>query len=391
MRQDSIEDLLKDWENWQGSDNPMPSTPTLQEKKVVSSPNIINTYQQALTPFEQLTQFSVTGQSRKLKRQMLADQFVLNGIAIMGQWTTIYGAPNSGKTLITNWLLRETLLSDVVDGELLFYVNADDTYRGLVEKIALAEEWGMHIIAPHHNNFAVNQVPELMNAMGSDGSAHGAVIILDTLKKFTDLMDKRSSSEFGVAARGFVSAGGTLIALAHTNKHKNAEGRAIYAGTSDIVADSDCCFIINKVSKNENSDGSTTHIVEFDNHKARGDVEPKVGFKYEKRHGQAYSGLIDTVKRLDGNALEDLKDKATVQAALDSDELIIQTICKLIEDGVVTKDKIIKCAHELAGESNARIRSTLDHRTGNLYDLGHRWSLKKEAHNRHVYAVLPTP
>lgn len=357
----------------------------------MSSPNIINAYQQALTPFEQLTQFSVTGQSRKLKRQMLADQFVLNGIAIMGQWTTIYGAPNSGKTLITNWLLRETLLSDLVDGEMVFYVNADDTYRGLVEKIALAEEWGMHIIAPHHNDFAVNQVPELMNAMGSDGSAHGAVIILDTLKKFTDLMDKRSSSEFGVAARGFVSAGGTLIALAHTNKHTNADGKAIYAGTSDIVDDSDCCFIINKVSKNENSDGSTTHIVEFDNHKARGDVEPKVGFKYEKHHGQAYSGLIDTVKRLDGNTLECVKDKATVQAALKSDELIIQTICKLIEGGVVSKDKIIKCTHELAGVSNARIRATLDQRTGNLYDLGHRWNSKKEAHNRHVYAVLPTP
>ena len=35
-------------------------------------------------------------------------------------------------------------------------------------------------------------------------------------KKFTDLMDKRMSTDFGIIARGFVSAGGTLIALAHT-------------------------------------------------------------------------------------------------------------------------------------------------------------------------------
>jgi len=37
---------------------------------------------------------------------MLVDQFILNNIAIIGQWTTIYGAPNFGKTLITYWVLE---------------------------------------------------------------------------------------------------------------------------------------------------------------------------------------------------------------------------------------------------------------------------------------------
>ena len=40
---------------------------------------------------DQLTEFSITGQSQKLRDQMLADIFVLKNIAIMGQWTTIYG------------------------------------------------------------------------------------------------------------------------------------------------------------------------------------------------------------------------------------------------------------------------------------------------------------
>ena len=204
----------------------------------------VTSYGGGPSPIEQLNKYSLTGQSARLRRQMLVDKFVLNKIAILGQWTTIYGAPNSGKTLLTKWLLREALLSDEIDGESVYYINADDNYRGLVDKIELAEAWGMHVIAPHHNGFDIAQIAALMSEMGQGGTARGAVFILDTLKKFTDLMDKRAASEFGQVARGFVSAGGTLIALAHTNKHPDAEGKRVYSGTSDIVDDSDCCFVI---------------------------------------------------------------------------------------------------------------------------------------------------
>ena len=56
------------------------------------------------------------------------------------------------------------------------------------------------------------------------------MIILDTLKKFTDLMNKKASSEFGKLARTFVGAGGTIIALAHTNKNKDEEGKGVTGG-----------------------------------------------------------------------------------------------------------------------------------------------------------------
>ena len=114
-----------------------------------------------LSSIRQLTEYSITGQSEKLRKQMLADQFVLKGIALMGQWTVIYGAPNSGKTLVTNWLLREAIMSDDIDGEAVFYVNADDTYRGLIQKTELAENWGMHLLAPGHNGLAVGQVLDI--------------------------------------------------------------------------------------------------------------------------------------------------------------------------------------------------------------------------------------
>jgi len=384
-----LDQMLADWDKEEGLAPTKPSPISSQPKKVVPIYQHVTSYVGAPSPIEQLNQYSLTGQSARLRRQMLVDKFVLNKIAILGQWTTIYGAPNSGKTLLTKWLLREALLSDEIDGESLYYINADDNYRGLVDKIELAEVWGMHVIAPHHNGFDIAQIAALMSEMGHGGTARGAVFILDTLKKFTDLMDKRAASEFGQVARGFVSAGGTLIALAHTNKHPDAEGKRVYSGTSDIVDDSDCCFVIDKVSSEERN-GVTTHTVEFNNIKARGDVASTVGFTFERRHGQSYEALIDTVKRLERNDLDDIKGKASVESELEHDAPIIEAICTVISAGTVSKSKIVQKAHELSGKSSANVRKVLDKRTGEIFELGHRWRTRKQAHNRHVYEILPT-
>ena len=119
------------------------------------------------------------------------------------------------------------------------------------------------------------------------------------------------------------------IALAHTNKHGGADGKAVFGGTSDIVGDSDCCFVIDKISVDERF-GVATHTVEFSNIKARGDVSRKLGFTYEKSYGQQYAALLGSVKRLDGMRLEEIKEKASVQAELEEDAAIIRAICTLI-------------------------------------------------------------
>ena len=49
------------------------------------------------SPLAAMEKFSVTGSSRQLKEKMLADAFVMQDIAILGQWTTLYAAPNTGK------------------------------------------------------------------------------------------------------------------------------------------------------------------------------------------------------------------------------------------------------------------------------------------------------
>ena len=253
------------------------------------------------TAIDRLHGFSITGNSQSMRQQMLDDVFVLQDIAILGQWTTLYASPNTGKTLLTLWLLGEALRELKVDGHYVFYVNADDSFKGTVEKTELAEQYGFHMVSPNLNGFMSSHIPEMMVQLAVTGEAKGVVIILDTLKKFTDLMHKRESSEFGRISREFISAGGTLICLAHTNKHKNAEGKSIYSGTSDIRDDSDCAFIIDKVEGGLFQDEAA---VEFVNDKARGDVADKISFSYSKKQGQSYADLVNSVKRLDDQKIE---------------------------------------------------------------------------------------
>ena len=192
-----------------------------------------------ISALAQLSAYAANGRSAEMRQQMLDDKYVLDRIAILGQWTTLYAAPNGGKTLLTLWMVIQQVKAGEIDGSKIYYVNADDHYKGQVEKLELLEPHKINVLLPNHNGFDTDKLIQLIGQLTKDKQAMGQVIILDTLKKFTDLMDKKASSEFGKLARTFVGAGGTIIALARTNKNKDDEGKGVAGGTSDIMDDCD--------------------------------------------------------------------------------------------------------------------------------------------------------
>lgn len=337
---------------------------------------------------ERVRGFSVTGQSTELKRKMLSDVFIMDRIAILGQWTVIYAAPGTGKTLLTLWMLRDQISQGFIQGNQVFYVNADDNYKGMTEKLEIAEKFGLQVFVPNLKGFAVDQMLPLMKSLAKSSQAHGIIFVLDTLKKFTNLMDKQTSTEFGNAAREFIAAGGSLIVLAHTNKHKDAEGKGIYSGTSDIVDDADCVFIIDKVGECEEFGGKKI-TVEFSNTKARGDVAGTLGFTYSKG-GQSYSDLLDSVIRIDEKTLKGSKQQIEADKQLVSDTRVIEAACLAIKAGINTKDALIKEIKKGTAESTAGIRRIVESRTGNDYGQGHRWAVETGVHNAKIFSVLPT-
>ena len=362
-------------------------TPKRREANSVKvfTPAVKIHHQGQATALDRLHGFSITGNSAAMRQQMLDDVFVLRDIALLGQWTTLYASPNTGKTLITLWLLAEALRELEIDGHYVFYVNADDSFKGTVEKTELAESWGFHMVTPNQNGFTSSEVPQMMLELAETGDAKGVVIILDTLKKFTDLMHKRESSEFGNVSREFISAGGTLICLAHTNKHRSADGKPIYSGTSDISDDCDCVYILDKLDGRMFEDEVA---VEFVNEKNRGDVASSVSFSYSKKHGQTYAELIDSVKRIDDGTIEELRLEAEITRKLEEEDDVIASVRSAINQAVTTKAAIVKFVADETGTSHAKVRKILAERTGTMYSLGHRWSVEIGAHNKSTYSFL---
>jgi len=183
---------------------------------------------------------ALNGNSTKMEEQMLEDTYVLMLIAILGQHTAIYAGPNFGKTLIVLWLIIEAINNGNFKPSNLLYINADDNYKGLTQKLKIAEKHGLLMTAPGYNNFQAIHLTKMLREYVIHDEANGKIVILDTLKKFTDLMDKKAGSDFGNVAREFTGKGGTIISLAHVNKKKDSDGKSVMAGTTDISDDADC-------------------------------------------------------------------------------------------------------------------------------------------------------
>ncbi len=340
------------------------------------------------SPTEVFRSFSATGQSEALKEKMLDDEFVLKDLAILGQWTTFYAAPNTGKTLLTMWLISEQIIDGKINPDDVFYVNVDDTYKGGVEKTEIAERSGFHMLLPNVNGFDKNNLLTIVDELIKADEASGKIIILDTLKKFVEIMDKTKASEFGDKSRSFVASGGTLICLAHTNKHKDADGKSIFSGTADIVDDTDCAFIIENLGSTEEYYGITETRVEFRNIKARGDVAEKLAFAYTKEQGAGYLSLFTSVKYLEESDLAKAKEWAKIQRGHEQDSEIIDAVKQHIREGIVGKTELIDKVHEDAVASKSKIIKALKRWEGMDPKKGHLWHCDKRDKNLLVYSLV---
>jgi hypothetical protein len=343
----------------------------------------------AVSAIDQLLSFSAKGQSKQLEEKMLEDVFVLDELAILGQWTMFYASPNTGKTLITLRLLTQAIESGRINGEDIFYINVDDTFRGGIEKLRIAEKFGFHMVISDINDFNKNSLLELIPKLVKEDSARGKIFVIDTLKKFVDLMDKKNASGFGDLARRFVAAGGTMICLAHTNKNKKADGSSQYGGTSDIMDDSDCGFVLELIDSGQGMSGEKTQHVEFYKKKSRGDVAESAGFSYAVRKGASYDDILKSVKRIDADTISKGREYAQLQSDLAADSAIIDSITDYLkEHEVAQKTELVEHVFADVGQPKPKIIKALTRWSGTGYDqYGHRWTGRKGDKNSVEYRL----
>lgn len=336
------------------------------------------------TPQFSLDAFALNGSSGEMEYKMLEDKFILGRIALLGQSTVIYAAPNVGKTLMTMWLIIDAIKRGEMKGKDIYYINADDNHKGLTTKLKLAEEYGFVMLAPSYYGFKPAHLPAYLAKLNEQDTARGKVLILDTVKKFTDLMDKKIGSAFGEAVRQFVSHGGSVIMLAHVNKNRDPNGKVIRAGTSDIQDDCDCSYTLDGMGDDQQTGIRT---VQFKNEKNRGDVALEAVYSYNYSEGVDYKGRLESVTALGDADTKAAQTANRLKLTLESNRDAITAIIETIRGGVTLKTELIKAATDLSLLTVHKIKKALKEHEGESVALNQFWQVSRADKNAHVYRL----
>lgn len=331
-----------------------------------------------------LDKYSLRGKSGELEKNASEEVYVLDGIALKGNFTNIVAPPNAGKTLLALNMLIAAIKDGRIDPSNLYYLNMDDTGKGLFEKVRIAEKNGFHMLSEGWQGFSANQFAGTVIEMIENDQAHDIVIILDTLKKFVNVMCKTKSSIFTKSIRKFVQKGGTLIVLSHANKRPGPDGKPVYGGTSDMVDDCDCAYTLSALSTQP---VPGQKIIEFDNIKRRGNVAQSATYSYSTVRGISYNDLLASVQPVDQGQLESLEQADAIKA----EDVVIKAVIACVIEGITVKMKLADAVAERAGVGKKSAIQIIEKYTGNDPAI-HRWNFTVGDRGAKVFAVLnPTP
>jgi hypothetical protein len=331
-----------------------------------------------------LSGFSLNGESGAMEKKMLDDKFVLGKWALLGQSTIIYATSNAGKTLIVIYELIKSIKLGLIKGEDVFYINADDNHKGLTHKLMLAEKYGFNMLAPGYKGFSASLLIAVLQQMINDGTAMGKIIILDTVKKFVDLMNKKSGSEFAEHIRQFVLHGGTVLMLGHVNKYDGEDGKPIYAGTTDMKDDSDCTYTIHVVEEDKFNGPKT---IKFENKKNRGDVVHEMVYKYDCSTGLTYQERLDSIVEVDENSRDEINEIFKLKKRYLKNKEIIKGIINVLRVDDHTKSGLVTAVVNEWAFPRRQIIRVLDDHTGMDEEKYQFWRMEMRDRNAKFYVL----
>lgn len=183
--------------------------------------------------------------------QKMADaEFLYPNMIVRGHIGAYVAPANGGKTAVFLYICEK--LSAM--GLKVLYINVDGSPGDLKRHHVHAKKHNYSVIAPDAcDGKSVADVIKKFHAIAnSNERCDEYVFIVDTLKKFVDVIDKRQAKGFYNLARSLSVRGATVCFLGHCNKYKDDEGKSIYEGTADLRNDLDEMIYLDSVM-NENT------------------------------------------------------------------------------------------------------------------------------------------
>ena len=282
---------------------------------------------------------AISNVSHPMKSKMVA----------MTELTVVFGPTGSGKTLVILSDISRSILDKTTRGKDVVYVNLDDSAIGLAEKAEILARLKIKMI----KEFDLM----MLHSMIEENIAKGKVIIIDTVKKVVNLMDKAQVADLMKQLKIFTHAGGTVILIAHANKHPGPDGFPVLEGVGDLKNDADCVV---RVQRHKD-------IITLSNEKSRSYVELETIFQTSET--KDYKLLMHSIKQLSGQDAIDLKQQREQECFKEDNCRLIETIIEMIGLFPVQKTKLVKALIEDTGLSRRVIVTTLELLEGDLWDL----------------------
>jgi hypothetical protein len=182
--------------------------------------------------------------------KMANAEFLIPDMIVRGHVAAYVAPGNGGKTTVFIYLCEKLVAMKLK----VIYINVDGSPGDLKRHYAHAAKNGYQVIAPdaRDGKSTMDVLAKLRAIAESSAQCDDCVFILDTLKKFVDVIDKRQAKDLYKLMRTLTVKGATICLLGHCNKYKDDDGKAIFEGTADLRNDLDELIYLDSY-KNENS------------------------------------------------------------------------------------------------------------------------------------------
>lgn len=311
-------------------------------------------------------------------------RFIAGKLALKGQITVFFAGPNTGKTLLSLALLSEARREGLIDEE-IYHLNLDDDYLGATTKAQLGLQNDFHVITNEKFTDPPNHFIELVHEFCQSGAASKTILILDTVKKFTDVMNKGAVSAFMNLCRQFTQAGGTIILLAHTNKIKDEESTVIPGGTSDLLDDCCCAYILYKTHE-ENTEKGIRKYVTFEQKKSRGPNIQEAFYSYLNNEEGDYFSLFNSVKNESPGAVKQAQKHKAIAEKQEEDAELIRLIKQILSNGEIAQTALVEQVKKQHSASRKQVIKCLNQWNIPSNDGG-LWNSYKGDNNSIIYEL----
>jgi len=284
------------------------TTPSVVQEEVIMSQGDVASYMADLFSDVELTAAAV--------KEMKETKFLIDDVIVRGHFQVFAAPANGGKSALFRYFCEQLVKQDMQ----VLYVNVDAGASDLMKHYRHATKHGYKVLAPDARvGMSVDDIRGKLEVINKAGiPLNDYVFIIDTLKKFCDVISKSNSKDLYKLFRQLTVKGATICCLGHCNKYTDENDQHIYEGTADLRNDVDELIYFDSVL----DEGTNILEVTTRPDKVRADFKP-ISFTIDKN-----------------NQLEVKPCDSAIKIISSKDKEMIESIKEAINRGITTQTAI---------------------------------------------------